>query len=38
MKTFRLIETALLAILVCVNFIACNSDTPEPEKNENGIS
>lgn len=37
MKTFRLIETALLAILVCVNFTACSSDTPEVEKNENGI-
>lgn len=37
MRTFRLIETALLAILVCVNFIACSSDTPEPEKNEEGV-
>lgn len=37
MRTFRLIETALLAILVCVNFTACSSDTPEPEKNEEGV-
>ena len=26
MRTFRLIETALLAILVCVNFIACSNN------------
>ena len=37
MRTFRLIETALLAILVCLNFTACSSDTPEPEKNEEGV-
>lgn len=27
MKTFRLIGMALLAIVLCVNFIACSKDT-----------
>lgn len=37
MKIFKLIGFTLLAILICVNFTACSSDTPEPEKNEEGV-
>lgn len=33
MKTIRLISTGLLAVLMCVNFTACNGDDEEDEVN-----
>lgn len=37
MKTFRLIGMALLAVMMCVNFVSCGDDDEEPIKNEDGI-
>ncbi len=38
MKTFRLIGMALVAVMMCLNFAACNSDDePEQSKDESGI-
>lgn len=31
MKTFRMIGMALVAVLMCVSFVACGSDDDEPE-------
>lgn len=36
MKTFRLIGMALLAVVMCVNFVSC-SDDDEPAKNDDGV-
>lgn len=38
MKTFRLIGMAIWAMVMCVNFTACSSDTSELESDENGIT
>ena len=32
MKTFRLIGMALLAVMMCVNFVSCGDDDEEPIK------
>lgn len=32
MRTLRIIGTALIAVLLCLNFAACSSDDDEPEK------
>lgn len=38
MKTFRLIEMALVAVFMCVNFASCSSDDdPTEEKDENEV-
>lgn len=39
MKTFRMIGTTLLAVLMCVNFTSCSEDDDDPTevKNENGV-
>ena len=30
MKTFRLIGTALLAVILCINLVSCSSDENNP--------
>ena len=37
MKTFRLIGMALLAVVMCVNFVSCSDDDEEPIKNDDGV-